>query len=143
MYDLLQQLFMAFVAAVLTAVANNYLQNKRFNQEYKKLQKQQQLDIRKELIMRSHDIYFKFAKAWGQRISDQPNLILSPSEKQEILGLLLEIMYCSHDSTIKILAYNSIQELKLSQPGSNFPCLEQLNRHIIDAPVNDSNLSSR
>ena len=142
MYDLLQQLLMAFVAAVLTAVANNYLQNKRFDQEYKKLQKQQQLDIRKELIMRSHDIYFKFTKAWGQRISNQPNLNLSPAEKKEILGLLLEIMYCSHDSTIKILAYNAIQELKLSQPESNFPCLEELNRHIIDAPVNDSNISS-
>ena len=142
MYDLLQQLLMAFVAAVLTAVANNYLQNKRFDQEYKKLQKQQQLDIRKELIMRSHDIYFKFTKAWGQRISNQLNLNLSPTEKKEILGLLLEIMYCSHDSTIKILAYNAIQELKLSQPKSNFPCLEELNRHIIDAPVNDSNISS-
>lgn len=134
------QIFVVIVTAALTAVVNNYLQNKKFEREFEKLRKQQQLDVRQELVKRSHDTYLKFARAWGQKFSNQNNVHLSPFDKQEIVGILFEIMYCSHDSKIKILAYEAIQEF--NQPTPSFQNLEKLNREIIDAPVRDANFPS-
>lgn len=137
----LPQIIIAFGVAILTAFFNNLLQNKKFEKEFEKLRKQQQLDVRKELIKRSHDTYLKFARAWGLRFSGQKSVKLSQTDRQEIIGLLFEIMYCSHDNNIKVLAYETIQEF--DNPKTDFKNLEKLNRAIIDAPVKDANLPTQ
>lgn len=130
------------VSTIISTVANYFLQNKQFKQEFKKLRKQHQEEISKALVLRSHEIYLKFAKAWGDKFinqtPDRQGVVLSEGDKNEIIRILFEIMYCSHDFKIKSLAYESIQELK----GTNntFNNLESLNRAIIDAPMKDCNL---
>lgn len=143
MYEFIQQLLMTIIVAVITAFANNYLQNQKIKKEFEKSYKQVQLDIRKMLIQRSHDIYLKFAKTWGQKFinqtPDRKGVIISSQDKKELFEILFEIMYGSHDKEIKVLAYHCIQELNTLSP--SFNGLEKLSRMLIDAPIKDFNLS--
>lgn len=145
--DLFQMILTAVISGcvistIINVFANNYFQKKQFNQEFQKLRKQHQEEISKALVLRSHEIYLKFAKAWGDKFinqtPDKQGVVLSEGDKNEIIRILFEIMYCSHDFKIKSLAYESIQELKGTN--STFNNLESLNKAIIDAPMRDCNL---
>lgn len=140
----LVQLIPITITALLTALINNYLQKKKFDQEFERIQRQLQLDIRKTLIQRSHDIYIKFARSIGKHFINQTpdgtGVYLSEKIKTEWLEILFEIYYGSHDETIKKLAFHSIGEL-MSQ-SSDFKKLKQLSLAIIYAPVNEFNLSN-
>lgn len=131
------------VVPTIVALVTNYLYLKtRFNQELQKLRRQNQEEISKTLVLRSHEIYLKFAKTWGckfiNQTPDKQGAVLSEDDKNEIIQILFEIMYCSHDFNIKKLAQESIQEL--NKMNSSFEKIESLNRAIIDAPMRDCNL---
>lgn len=145
--DLFQMILKAVISGcaistIINVLANNYFQKKQFNQEFQKLRKQYQEEISKALVLRSHEIYLKFAKAWGDKFinqtPDKQGVVLSEDDKNEIMQILFEIMYGSHDFNIKKSAYESIQELKGTN--STFNNLELLNRELIDAPMKDCNL---
>lgn len=139
---LLAVLSSCVISTIISTVANYFLQKKQFKQEFQKLRKQHQEEISKALVLRSHEIYLKFAKACGckfiNQTPDKQGFILSKNDKNEIIQILFEIMYSSHDFKIKKLAYESIQELK--ETNSTFDNLELLSRAIIDAPMKDCNL---
>lgn len=139
---LLAVLSSCVISTIISTVANYFLQKKQFNQEFQKLRKQHQEEISKALVLRSHEIYLKFAKAWGDKFinqtPDKQGVVLSENNKNEIIQILFEIMYCSHDFNIKKLAQESIQEL--NKVNSSFEKIESLNRAIIDAPMRDCNL---
>lgn len=139
---LLAVLSSCVISTIISTVANYFLQKKQFKQEFQKLRKQHQEEISKALVLRSHEIYLKFATTWGYKFIDKtPSwraIALSPDDKTEIIQILFEIMYGSHDFKIKRLAYESIQELKETK--STFFALELLSRELIDAPMKDCNL---
>lgn len=135
-------LFDSAVPTVITLAANYFYLKTKFNQELRKLRRQNQEEISKALVLRSHEIYLKFSKTWGckfiNQTHDKQGVILSQDDKDEIIQILFEIMYCSHDFSIKKLAQESIQEF--NKINSSFEKIESLNRAIIDAPIRDCNL---